>query len=172
MSMQHLGIISVNLWDILISLANLVILFWLVKKFLYKPVRNILAKREAEISSDYEQAEQAKQAARADEKAWHEQIEGAKEQADSILKDATEHARRREETILSAAKDEADSILQNAKQEAELVRKKAADDIKREIISVSGLLTEKLLAREINKEDHHSMIDSFIAEMDEGGSHE
>ena len=139
---------------------------------MYKPLQNILAKREAEISSDYEQAEQAKLAARADEKAWHEQMEGAKEQADSILQDATEHAKRRENTILSAAKDEADSILQNAKQEAELVRKKAADDIKREIISVSGLLTEKLLAREINTEDHHSMIDSFIAEMDEGGSHE
>lgn len=170
--MQHLGIISVNLWDILISLANLVILFLLVKKFLYKPVRNILAKREAEINSDYEQAEQAKLAAQADEKAWHEQMEGAKEQADSILQDATMHARKREESILSAAKDEAESIVKNARQEAELVRKKAADDIKREIVEVSGLLAEKLLAREINAQDHHSMIDSFITEMDEGGSHE
>ena len=112
--MQNLEVISVNLWNILISLANLVILFWAVKKFLFKPVRKILAEREFEINRDYEQAEQAKLSARADEKAWHEQMEDAKAQADSILQDATEHARRRESSILAKAQDEAESIMQNA----------------------------------------------------------
>ena len=36
--MQALEVISINLWQILISLANLTILYKLVKKFLYKPV--------------------------------------------------------------------------------------------------------------------------------------
>ncbi|MBE7010128.1 MAG: F0F1 ATP synthase subunit B [Ruminococcaceae bacterium] len=170
--MQNLEVISVNLWNILISLANLVILFWAVKKFLFKPVRKILAERESEINRDYEQAEQAKLSARADEKAWHEQMEDAKAQADSILQDATEHARRRESSILAKAQDEAESIMQNARVEAELERKKAADDIRREIVEVSGLLTEKLLNREMNTEDHRSMIDSFISEIDGGGADE
>ena len=43
--MQTLSIISVNIWNMLISLANLAILYWLISKFLYKPVKNMLEKR-------------------------------------------------------------------------------------------------------------------------------
>ena len=37
--MQSLSIISVNIWQILISFANLAILTWIIKKFLFKPVK-------------------------------------------------------------------------------------------------------------------------------------
>ena len=43
--MQSLDIISINIWQILISLCNLVLLFLILKKFLYKPVHNVLAQR-------------------------------------------------------------------------------------------------------------------------------
>ena len=36
--MQSLDVISVNIWHILISLANLAILFFVVKRFLFAPV--------------------------------------------------------------------------------------------------------------------------------------
>jgi len=43
--MPTLDVISVNIWSILISLCNLLILFFIIKKFLYKPVRKMLAER-------------------------------------------------------------------------------------------------------------------------------
>ena len=55
--MQSLEVISVNFWQILISLLNLLILFLLFKKFLFKPVNNMLAKRQSEIDAKYEEAE-------------------------------------------------------------------------------------------------------------------
>ena len=55
--MQTLEVISVNLWQILISLLNLLILFLLFKKFLFKPVNNMLAKRQSEIDEKYEAME-------------------------------------------------------------------------------------------------------------------
>ena len=54
-----------------------------------------------------------------------------------------------------------------AETEADLERKKAADGIKREIVEVSGALTEKMLEREINTDDHRALIDSFIEEIGE-----
>ena len=47
--MQSLEVISFNLWQMLISLANLVILFWILKRFLFKPVKKVLAQRQAEL---------------------------------------------------------------------------------------------------------------------------
>ena len=47
--MQSLDIISINLWQILISLANLLIIFLIFKKLLFKPVQNILAARQQQV---------------------------------------------------------------------------------------------------------------------------
>ena len=58
--------------------------------------------------------------------------------------------------------------MRTAQTEAELELKKAADGIKREIVEVSGALTEKMLEREINTDDHRSLIESFIEKIGDG----
>ena len=57
--MQTLEVISVNIWQIIISLANLVILTLILKKFLYSPVRKMLAQRRAVIDTQYADADTA-----------------------------------------------------------------------------------------------------------------
>lgn len=166
--MQTLDVISVNLWQILISLGNLCLLFFIMKFFLYKPVKNVLAKRQSELDSHYTAAENAETEALADRRAWEDKLAGANAEADAIIKKASDNAAYRGEQIVANAKEQADSILRIAKTEAELERKKAAEGIKREIVEVSGALTEKILEREINTEDHRALIDSFIEDIGDG----
>ena len=90
--MQTLDIISVNLWHILISLANLALIFWIVKKFLFGPIRNMLDARQADIDHRYAAADEAKRAAEEDRRAWDEKMQGADERAASIIKEATDTA--------------------------------------------------------------------------------
>ena len=160
--MQTLDVISVNLWQIVISLFNLVILFLIAKYFLYKPVKNIIAKRNEEIEAQYTAAKNAEDEAYASRDAWEKRLAGANDEADTIIKNATDNAKFRADQIVTDAKAEAESIVRVAQTEAELEYKKAADGIKREIVVVSGALTEKLLEREINTADHKALIDSFI----------
>lgn len=160
--MQHLSIISVNLWQMLVSLINLVLLFLLVKKFLYKPVKRMLETRQKTIEDDYAQADAAKEQALAEKEAYREQLQGAKREAEALIKNATELASDREREILAAAKAKADGIVRQAENDAALERKKAEDGIKREIVEVSSLLTEKLLEREVSAEDHRRFVESFI----------
>lgn len=160
--MQSLDVISVNLWQILISLANLTILFFILKKFLFKPVKKILAQRQGEIDEHYDAAKQAELEAEQSRDEWEQKRRSADSEAKQIMQSATENAKYRGEKIVAEAKAEADSIIRQAQSEAELERKKASVDIKREIVEVSGALTEKMLEREINTEDHRALIDSFI----------
>ena len=51
MNVQTLDVISVNLWQIIISLCNLLIMFWILKKFLFRPVQNIIAQRQKEAKA-------------------------------------------------------------------------------------------------------------------------
>ena len=166
--MQTLDIISVNLWQILISLANLFLLFLIIKKFLFKPIKNVIEQRQKEIDDQYAAAESAEQEANENRKTWEDKLSKADEQADEILQNATENAKYRGDKLVMEAKERAEGIIRAAQTEAELERRKAADGIKREIVEVSGALTEKMLEREINTEDHRALIDSFIEKIGDG----
>ena len=163
--MQTLDIISINIWHMLISLANLLILFLLVKKFLYKPVKNMLKKRQETIEGKYDEAEQAKNKALLDKKSYEEKLLGAKQEADSLIQSAVDIAHSRENAILLEAKQKADGIVRQAQQNAELETKKAEQAIKDEIVKVSTLIAGKVLQREVKAEDHKQIIDSFIEEI-------
>lgn len=163
--MQSLEVISVNLWQILISLLNLLILFLVFKKFLFKPVNNMLAKRQSEIDAKYEEADEAKRIALKDRALWDEKIGTVKIETDEMIKKAQISAKRQGDAIVSKAKETADSIVRQAENQAELEIKKAEDEIKKEIVEVSAALANKLLEREINADDHKNLIDSFIEKI-------
>lgn len=164
---QTLDVISVNLWQILISLINLFLLFLIVKKFLFKPVKKVLSARQAQLDDQYAKAKKAENEAEANRIAWKDKKTQLDHEANAILQSATERAAYREEQIVSEARERADSLIRQAEAEASLERKKAEADIKREIVEVSGALTEKMLEREINPQDHRQLIDSFIEEIGE-----
>lgn len=160
--MQSLDIISVNIWSILISLANLAILFFIIKKFLFKPVKETLAKRQAEIDSRYDSAAKAQAQAEQDRLAWESKMQQAGDTADAMIKDAAKTAEYRGEKILADARAEADTIVRQAEAQAELEMKHAQAEIRREIVEVSTQLAGKMLEREVSADDHRQLIDSFL----------
>jgi len=163
--MQSLGVISVNLWQILISLLNLLILFLIVKAFLFKPVNNMLKKRQSELDEKYNAAEQAVRAADEDRRIWTGKMSSVKTETDEMIKKAQDSAKRQSEAIISDARAQADNIVNRAHAQAELEMKKAQDDIKKEIVEVSTALANRLLEREIKADDHKALIQSFIEKI-------
>ncbi len=165
--MQALDVISVNLWNVLISLGNLLILYLFLKKFLYKPVQKLIEDRNAAIANQFAAAETAENNARKDEAAWKEKMSGAKKTADSMIADAARKAEARGAEIISQANDRADSIVAQAQVQAAQEMKKAEAQIRQEIVDISSLMTEKILEREINTADHKGLIDSMIDKIGE-----
>ena len=147
--MQPSEIISVNLWQILVSLLNLVILFLIIKKFLYQPVKNVLKSRQEKIDEKNSQAEAYLSEAEETKAQLESRLNDAENQADEILNEATVNATRRKEKILAEARDEADAIIRQARTNAELEMKKAESDIKTQIVDVSFALGEKIIEREL-----------------------
>ncbi len=165
--MQTLDVISVNIWQIIISLANLVILFLLFKKFLFKPVKEMIAKREAAVEAELDAAKHEHDAANEERRQWEAKMASADEEADRIIQNAVTKANKKSGVIISTASERADEIIKVAKFEASLEHKAAQEGIKREIVDLSSTLTGKLLEREIKPEDHSELIDEFINEIGE-----
>ncbi len=82
-----------------------------------------------------------------------------------IIADATRNAEHRSNAIIADAREKATALRRQAEADAVLERKKAEDEIRKEIANVSTQLTGKLLQREITEEDHRNLIDSFLQEI-------
>ncbi|MER2056131.1 MAG: F0F1 ATP synthase subunit B [Clostridia bacterium] len=163
--MQNLDVISVNIWAIIASLCNLLILTLIVKKFLFKPVKKIIDTRRAAIDADYAQAAAARAVAEENRLNYEAAMAAAEQTSSQIIADATRVAEHRSSEIVAEAREKATELRRQAEADAVLERKKAEDDMKREIADVSAQLTGKLLQREINEEDHRALIDSFLQEI-------
>lgn len=163
--MQTLEVISINVWQILISLINLLILYIILKKFLYKPVKEVLAERQSELDEQFLSAKSAEDHAIADKEEWEKKIQAAQSEAESITQTASVNASRRSDQIIAEARERADNIVKEAQNDAKLQLKKAADEIKREMVDISAALAEKMLGRKISPEDHRMLIDSFIEKI-------
>ena len=163
--MQNLDVISVNIWAILASLANLLILTLIVKRFLFKPVKKIVDARRAAIDNEYAQAQEARDQAEESRQNYEAAMAAAKQTSDQIIADATRTAEHRSNEIVAEAREKATDIRRQAEADAVLERRKAEDDMKHEIAEVSTQLTGKLLQREINEEDHKKLIDSFLNDL-------
>lgn len=165
--MQSSEVISINLWQIIISLCNLLILFLILKKFLYSPVRKLLAQRQKDIDDSYKAAQAAEELAGKNKAMYEEKLKTADSDAAEIVRKAKAKAAKKSDKIVAEAKDKADDIVKQAETEAFLEKKKAEFDIQREIAEVSAALAEKIIEREIKTEDHREFINSFIKELGE-----
>ena len=165
--MQNLDIISINIWQVVISLANLVILFLILKKFLFEPVKKIKAQRENEIETQYKKAEKASKEADELKAGWEDKITTADQKADEIISEAVERANERNEIMLYESREKADQIIRKAKADIERDRREARETIKKEIVDVSQVISEQIIGREINMDDHRDLIDDAIDKLGE-----
>lgn len=168
LEIQTLDIISVNIWSILISLANLIIIFLILRKILFKSVKKTLDVRRAQIDKLYDDAGAAKAEAEGEKALYDEKLAGAKAEAEGILYAARERADRMSEEIVSDANAKAAQRVKKAEEEIAQEKKKAMSELKNDVSALSVDIAEKIIEREIDEKDHGELIDKFIADMGNG----
>ena len=159
--------ISIAPWTMIFQLTNLLILMVAFKKFLFKPVMAILEKRRAEIEGHYEEAEKAETAAKTMKADYEEKMAGAREEADRVIRTATESANAMSQSIVSDAREQAGQIKRRAESEIEMERRKAFDEVKGELSGIALDIAQQVIEREVKEKDHEAFINEFIENMGE-----
>ena len=151
--------------DAIILAINIFILFLAGSYFLFNPVRDLLKKRQDMIEEDLANAKKSKEEASVLKSEYDDKLKNVDKEADQILSDARKKALQREEQIVDEAKAEAARIIERANVEAELEKKRAADDIKKEIISVATVMAGKVVSASIDTNIQESLVDETLNEM-------
>ncbi len=163
--MGNFPFLSIEATSIIGVLLNTLILFLIIRHFLFDKVNAVLEDRKASVAKTYEDADKALESAKNLEAEYAEKISVAKEESAEIIKNATKKAQSRSDEIISGAKDEAHGIIDKANSEIEKEKKRAVNQIKDEISDIAMSIAEKVVSKEISSKDHERMIEDFISEI-------
>ena len=159
--------ISIAPWTVIFQILNLLLLMVLFKKYLFKPVTEILEKRQAEIEGHYQEAQQAETDAKAMKADYESKMAGASKEADRDIKTATESANAMTTSIVEDARTQADQLKRRAQTEIDLERRRAFDEVKGELSGIALDIASQVIEREVNEKDHEAFIDEFIKNVGE-----
>ena len=150
------SIFSVSGWQLLFTLVNLVIDYFILKKFLYQPVKKMFAQRQAEVEDTYKKADEANADAASLKLQYEQKMAGAREEADAIVRSATGRAQVR-----------SDEIIRRADEQAAVEKKQALNEVKNQIADLALQAAENVIRKELDDDSHRKMIDDFIENVGE-----
>ena len=155
------------LTDATLMIIAVFVLFLFLSYFLFNPARKMLEGRQAKIKDELDTAEKSMSDAKELKLEYEAKLKDIDKEAEEILSEARKKALANAAKIEEDAKADAARIMERARQEAELEKQKAADDVKKEMISIASLMAGKVVAASIDTSVQESLINETLKEIGE-----
>ena len=159
--------LNINFFTALFTLINTVVLFLVLKHFLFKPVMKMIQDRQQEIDGMYADAGKAKKEAQQMESEYRQKLEESVQTGERLVKEAVARGQSREEEIIRQANAQAYAIRAKASADIAQEKKKAINDAKNEISDLAMAIAGKVVGRALNEADQAALVDRFIEELGE-----
>ena len=161
------ALITLDGWTFLAQICNLMIQLVIFKKFLLKPIKQVIADRKATADSEIADAQKLRTEAEAMKAEYEQNLQNARTEANQIVATAQKTATARSEEIVGEARAQAAALKQKAEADIAQERKKAVNEVKDEIGGIAMEIASKVVEREISEKDHKDLIDEFIKNVGE-----
>lgn len=151
-----------HLIDFIEHILNVVVLFLLLRTFLYKPVRKFMQDREAKFAREREQIDASRTTADALKSQYELSMKNAKLEAEKLAEAKLRSAEHEADDLRRKAKQDAQVLLTDAMAQAVTERDGLLTELKSQTAELAVDIAEKILEREVKPEDHQRVIDSFF----------
>jgi F-type H+-transporting ATPase subunit b len=150
-------------WKLLLAQGvNFAILFFVLKRYAYKPMLDFLATRTERIEQGIKDAEQAKQSLVAIAEEEKTILKQAREEAKKLIMDAEQEAKdRASKRELEAEAKIKQLLTENDKKLAE-DREKMFRDVRTEVVDLVTSSVEKVLLEKVDNTKDRELIERFV----------
>ena len=154
-------------WSIFEAVANVLILFVLLRIFLFKPINKMKAERTRTIQDNLDSAEKAKTEAEELRQQYEDSISEAKEKANQIIMKAHEDAESERSAIIRKSQEEAEKIVADADKTIENERKRVLRQAQSEIADLAIEAASKIIGENVDDEKNRRLVYQFLS-VEEG----
>ena len=144
--------------------VNLLVLFLLMKKFLFGPVTKMLDERAQGVSDTIDQAESRLADAEQSKAESNRQLAQAQDEAARIIAAAKQRGEREYERRIAEAEQVVQRLNAQAAQQREADRAAMLADAKKQIAALVLLTTAKVSQCRLDGDTDRTMLDSFLQE--------
>lgn len=159
-----IGQLVPNPLTMVVQLCSTLVLFFLMKKFLWKSVKEFLDARSNKMQEDLSASEAAKEAALQDRNQAKEELQHASERSEEIVSAAVKEAKNEKENILAQANKEADAARKKASEQIVIEREEMYRSMQKEMVEVALAAAGKLLEEKNGEDLDREAIDAFVKE--------
>lgn len=152
-------------YGIIYTLINIIIFFLFLKRFLFKPVTEIMEKRSKSIVTTLQDADDKKAEANKIKDDYEKELKQAGEKVSGIIKEARERAELEYNKKLQEAKEEAAKVMVEANKTIELERKKSMESAQAEIAGIAMLAAAKVIGKNVDDNTNKQYLGDFLKEV-------
>jgi F-type H+-transporting ATPase subunit b len=156
--------LGINLPLLVVFVVNFIILFVLLRLFLFKPVLKMLDERSARTRNAMELAEATKKEFEQAKETVEKQIEKGRQEAQAVIAQAMQVGERLKEESRQEAKKQAQAIVDRTRAELEAERDKIVGALRREFVDISIAAAEKVIKETLDKQKHRRLIEETLQE--------
>ena len=154
-----------QLIDFIEHLLNILVLFLVLRYFLYKPVRKYMTDREASFENERQQIDEIRNEANILKAQYDTAMKNARLDAEHIAEERRISAEREAEELRKKARQDAQNILTDAMNQATAEREGMLSEMKEQTAELALGIAGKILEREVSQVDHQRIIDSFFEKI-------
>ena len=154
-------------WTIIWTFVDLIVLYVLLKKFLFARVQKVLDQRQEMIQGQMDHAKEQEALANQNLQQVRETVENATKEAREKAQRILEAASRKEKEQLQASEEEAKRILISSRKQAEQERKKLLADTQDEMVTIAMLAARKAVGNNINEEKEKALFEDLLKKVGE-----
>lgn len=155
--------LNFDFWSIFWAVLNILILFILLRIFLFKPINKMLDNRTQAVQKDIDDAERARREAEELRQQYENSISNAKEEAVQIIKNAHESAETERAAIIRKSHEEADEIVSAASETIENERKRVIQQAHIQIADLAIEAASKVVGANLDDDKNRKLVDEFLA---------
>jgi F-type H+-transporting ATPase subunit b len=155
-------VLEIDWVSIGVHILNVIILFIVLKFLLYKPILKFMKKREKSFSNKTETLDTREKELVQQKQQYDQMMSDAQTQAASILTRSNEMARDHARELIDDAKEQSRDMVLRARKEILIEKEQTQLEMKSEIVDMAVQIAEKVLKREVSKEDNKKIIDDFF----------
>lgn len=149
------------IWSIVIFL----VLAFLLMKFAWKPLLELLEKRENNIRKSLLDAEKARDELVNVKEDTEKLLSQARNESQAIVAAGKKTAERMKDEIVEKAQSKSDALLVDAKKQIEIEKDRAIADVKAEVVNLSIAVAKKLIRKNLTKEDNLKLINESLSSI-------
>ena len=153
--------------ELIITGVNIFVLSFCLGYFLSPMIEKMLSKRKEGIAAALSLSRQSREDARQEVALYERRLEHFEDERQELLLKAGEKAGVLEAQILAAADEESQRILARARREADLLRAKLEDEMRREMVTCGSQAAARLIAEHMDEAACGRLIDETLKEMGE-----